>query len=56
MLFLCNIVNVTQRTFEIVKNRDHVNIINYIDKNFERTSTARAQEREFRDFHVRGTA
>ena len=35
------------------KNRDHVNRINYIDKNVECTSTAHL--RESRDFHVRGT-
>ena len=38
------------------KNRDHANIINYIYKNVERTSTARARACESRDFHVRGTA
>ena len=33
MLFLCNIANVAQRTCErSFKNRDHTNIINYIDK------------------------
>ena len=45
MLFLCNIANVAQRTLEIVQNsrsREHGDIINYIDKNVERTSTARA--------------
>ena len=39
MLFLCNIVNVAQRTFEIVqksRSREHGNIINYINKNVER--------------------
>ena len=35
------------------KNRDHANIINYIDKNVKRTSTARAHES--RNFHVQGT-
>ena len=46
MLFLCNIANVAQRTFEIVqKSRscEHGDIINYIDKNIERMSTARAR-------------
>ena len=36
MLFLCNIANVAQRTFEIVqksRSREHGDIINYIDKN-----------------------
>ena len=27
MLFLCNIANVAQRTFQIVQNRDHANIL-----------------------------
>ena len=45
MLFLCDIANVAQKTFEIVQNQVHVNIMNYI----ERTSTART--RESRDFH-----
>ena len=37
MLFLCNIANVAQRTFEIVqKSRSHEHV-NYIDKNVERT-------------------
>ena len=43
LLFLCNIANVAQRTFEIIpksKSREHGDIINYIDKNIERTSTA----------------
>ena len=42
MLFLCNIANVAQRTFEIVqksRSHKHGDIINYIDKNVERTST-----------------
>ena len=56
MLFLCNIANVAQRTFEIVqKSRSREYNNNYIDKNVERTSTAR-DVRESRDFHVRGTA
>ena len=41
MLFLCNIANVAQRIFEIVqklRSCEHGNIINYIDKNVERTS------------------
>ena len=45
MLFLCNIANVAQRTFEIVqklRSHEHGDIINYIDKNIEHTSTARA--------------
>ena len=53
MLFLCNIANVAQGTFEIVhklRSREHGDIINYIDKKVERTSTAHA--RESRDFHV----
>ena len=40
MLFLCNIANVAQRTFEIVqklRSRKHGDIINYIDKNIECT-------------------
>ena len=44
MLFLCNIANVAQRTFEIVqksRSREHGDIINFIDKNVEPTSTAR---------------
>ena len=56
MLFLCNIANVAQRTLEIVqksRSHEHGDIINYIDKNVERTSIAQA--RESRDFHVRGT-
>ena len=57
-LFLYNIiiVNVSQRTFEIVQKIE-ITRINYliisIIKNVERASTARA--RESRDFHVRGT-
>ena len=55
MLFLCNIANVAQRTFEIVqksRSREHGDIIiNYIDKNVD---CVRA--RQSRDFHVRGTA
>ena len=46
MLFLCNIANVAQRTFEIVqksRSREHGDIINYIDKNVERTLTTRAR-------------
>ena len=42
MLFLCNIANVAQRTFEIVqksRSREHGDIIYYIDKNVERAST-----------------
>ena len=40
----------------LFKNRDHANmaIIDYVDKNVERTSTVCT--RESRDFHVRGTA
>ena len=52
MLFLCNIANVAQRTFEIVqksRSREHGDIIiltrMYIDC---------ARVRESRDFHVRG--
>ena len=59
MLFLCNIANVAQRTFEIVqksRSREHGVIINYIDKNVGRTSTAHTRARESRDFHVRGAA
>ena len=36
MLFLCNIANIAQRTFEIIqklRSREHGDIINYIDKN-----------------------
>ena len=52
------IENVAQRTrtFEIVQKSsscEHGETINYIDKNVERTLTARA--RESRNFHVRGT-
>ena len=39
MLFLCNIANVAQRTFEIVqksRSHKHGNIINYIDTNVRR--------------------
>ena len=48
MLFLCNIhvANVAQRTFEIIqklRSREHGDIFNYIDKNVEHTSTARAR-------------
>ena len=56
MLFLYNIANIAQRTFEIVqKSRscEHGDIINYVNKNTERTSTAYV--RESQDFHVRGT-
>ena len=45
MLFLCNTANVAQRTFEIIQNsrsREHGDIMNYIAKNVERTSTAHA--------------
>ena len=48
MSFLCNITNVAQRTFEIVKtsrSHEHGDIINYVNKNVERTSTVRARER-----------
>ena len=38
MLFLCNIANVAQEHLKSFKNRDHTNIINYIDKNVECTS------------------
>ena len=41
MLFLCNLANVAQRTFEIVqksRSREHGDIINYIDNNVKRTS------------------
>ena len=44
MLFLCNIANVAERTFNIVqtlRSREHGDISNYIDKNVERMSTAR---------------
>ena len=54
MLFLCNIANVAQGTFEIVqksRSREHGDIINYIDKNVRCLCA-----RESRDFHVRGTA
>ena len=47
MLFLCNIANVAQRTFENVqklRSHKHGDIINYIDKNVERTSNARTRE------------
>ena len=27
MLFLCNIANVAQRTFETIKNRDHAEMV-----------------------------
>ena len=58
VIFVQYIVNVTQRTFEIVqKNQERSHKYNYliisIIKNVERASTARA--RESRDFHVRGT-
>ena len=39
-VILCNIVNVAQRTFEVVKNRDHANIL-YIYRQ-ERRLRARA--------------
>ena len=56
MLFLCNIANIAQRTFEIVKkiSREHGDIINSIDKNVKRMLTAHI--REYREFHVRGIA
>ena len=41
MLFLCNIANVAQRTFEVFQKSRYANIINYINKKVERTSTAR---------------
>ena len=47
MLFLCDIANVAQRTFKIVQKQGsckHGDIINYINKNIERTSTMRARE------------
>ena len=55
--YFCEIIiaNVAQRKFELVqKSRSckHGDIINCIDKNVERTSTARA--RESQNFHVRG--
>ena len=56
MLFFCNIANVAQRTLEIIqksRSHEHGDIINYIDKNVERTSTAQVHESQ--DFHVRGT-
>ena len=44
MLFLCNIANVAQRTIErLFKNRDHANIINYIDKNIEAPARERVR-------------
>ena len=49
MLFLCNIANVAQRTFEIVqksRSRRHGDIYNYIYKNVDYES---------QDFHVQGT-
>ena len=55
-VILRNIANVAQRTFEMVqKSRlcEHGDIINYIDKIIERTSTALV--RESRNFHMRGT-
>ena len=39
LLFLCNITDVAQRTFEMVqklRSREHSSIINYIDKNVRR--------------------
>ena len=54
-VILCNIANVL-RTFEIVqrsRSRKQDNIINYIDKNVERTSTVCMHKS--RDFHMRGT-
>ena len=56
MLFLCNIANIAQRTFEIVQkiSREHGDVINSIDKNVKRMSTTHM--RESREFHVRGTA
>ena len=45
MLFLCNTANVAQRKFKIIQNsrsRKHGDIINYINKNVECTSTAHA--------------
>ena len=44
LLFLCNIANIAQRTFKIVqksRSREHGDIINYIDKNVQLTSTTR---------------
>ena len=57
MLYLCNIANVAQRTFEIVqksRSRERGVIINYIDKNVGHKSSARTRARESRDFNVRG--
>ena len=56
MLFLCNIANFAQRTFEIVLkiSREHADVINSVDKNVKHTSTAHMHES--REFHVRGTA
>ena len=49
--------NILKMNKIVQKNRDPaniiINLINYIIKNVERASTARA--RESRDFHVRGT-
>ena len=63
-LLLCSFKNVfsflfvifVQKKFEIVqklRSREYGDLINYIDKNVERTLTVRAQESQ--DFHVRGT-
>ena len=55
LLFLCNITNVAQRTFEIVQKIEITRI--YLIIISTRTSNARrlrARARESRDFHVRG--
>ena len=47
MLFLCNIANVAQRTFEIfqkLRSREHGDIINYIDKNVRRLRACASPE------------
>ena len=49
LLFLCNIANVAQRTFEIIqksRSHEHGDINNYVDKNVERTSTACIRRRK----------
>ena len=39
------IANVAQRTFEIVQNRDHANIINYIDTKLRTANVRRPRVR-----------
>ena len=58
LCYFCAIANFAQRTFKIVqksRSHEHGDIINYIDKNIDRTYVCRLRARESRDFHMRGT-